>query len=443
MGIFQPGGAGTQIHIYDDNDATGRGVTGPHTWAQINAFAPLDVAILRTAAGAVFSATHIQYLLNVEVMIGNPAIGFANATSLVDTTGADIFSPNGAGAPAQSRLRFTLSNGFSTQTLSMGTKIGTGARMTGKAGGSIHCGTSVFNVRGNVNWYGCFIDCAGSLSFQNGSGNSIEIAGTTMHCSTLVLGTAAAPLAVYNSTINGTTSATFCTSCFMTDAANLVWGCTAPGQFYLSTSINRNFKGITLSGAPTVADLRFTAPSNNNNAFDVTFSDTVGIPRFLTTTVGSEVLDDYRTYDTKVVDEYGNSLSGIPVFLENDVDGPVLSTSTLADGNIVFTDNPTNFQQVIKVRAYGDATGSGTAAGVSRGDRVFTLWVNSYKDAGFFPPVQNRETRMIKFEWPGRDRLGSGYLTDGGSFQKVLDVIRLYPGSPRVNPQWTECEIFP
>lgn len=439
MGIFRPGAPGTQVHVYDDNDATGGHAAGsPHTWAEINAAYPVEFAIMQDAAANVFSATHRQYLCTADLMLGHPVGGNTNLTSLVDATGADIFSPAGGGA--QSRLRCTTANNFNLQTLTLGTKIGTGSKMTGKNGGTIHAGNNTLALRCNLNLYGCFIDCGAAFSIQNTTGNSVEIAGCTIQVTSggLVLGVVSNPFTIYNTTINSQTALDFCSSCVLSDASGLMWAATAPNRFYASATPLRRFEGIRLSGAVNIADFRFMIGNGVNYGFDVEYSDTPGKPRMTTQVTSLDVLRDYRTFDVKVVGDDGQALAGVPIYLESDVDGPVLSAATTTDGNVVFTDASTGANQVILVRAYGDASGGDTSATTVATDRLFTLWVNSYKDAGTFPPVLNRETRKFQFEWPGRDRFGSGYQTDGGSFQKTMDVISLANGIPSAGTLWVE-----
>lgn len=435
MGIFRPGAPGTQVHVYDDNDGTGGHAVGsPHTWAEINAAYPVEFAIMQDAAANVFSATHRQYLCTADLMIGSPTIGATNTTTLTDTSGADIFSPNGTGG--QSRLRFTTANNFNNQIFNIGTKIGTGKKAIGKQGGSIHSGGTL-NIRADASVYGTFFDIAGNITFQTGSSTASEYAGCLFVTTGIfVLGTGGGSLKFYNCSAGTTSGVNLITASSMNDAYNFTFGATAPSRYLFTTSSNLKLSGMTLVGAPTVCDLELRAPSASNNAFDVTYTDTPGIPRIQTNSVTADLLDDYRTFDVKVVDPNGNALSGIPVYMETDIDGGILSAATNADGNIVFTDNPTSVDQVILVRRYYNDNGLIVEAATQ--DRVFTLWINSYKDAGVYAPNLGYETQTYKFEWPGRDRLGTGYQTDGGSFQKTLDVIKLAYGIPSAGTLWVE-----
>lgn len=321
MGIFQPGGAGTEIYIYDDADATGGHAAGsPHTWAEINAAFPVDFPILQTAAGATFSASHRQYLPNVTTRIGHPASGNSNATSLVDATGADIFCIG-------TRLQFTAFNGATT-TFTLGTKIGTGVRMSGKNGGTIHqSGALVF--RGNVGLYGCHIETvsgANNLQFLNSQSVAMEIAGcTAMITGSYIFGNSSQPLRIHNSTFASSTTGNVVASADISESSGVVWAATNPGAFFASAAQNRNITRVILSGSPTLADIRANAGAQGWNLTDIIYSDTASIPKVdvQTDVAVEDSFRDLRTYETKVVDENGNSLSGISVYITTDVDSAV------------------------------------------------------------------------------------------------------------------------
>lgn len=371
----------------------------------------------------------------MDVQFAHETPGNNNFTSLVDTTGADIFSPNGS--TAQSRLRFSIAN--SPPTFTLGTKIGTGKKASGCRGGSIHGGTTQLRLNAVLSLYGCFLDSAGSIAINNTSGQTVDIAGCTFDAvGSYVLGANPGTFTVYNTTFNSTTNGTFCTSCAVSDSYNMVWAAAAPSAFFLSASPNRSFRRAILSGAVTQGDIRLNNGARDYQAVDLTWSDTPGKPRLISNAPAPDVMFDYHTFDCKVVDSDGNALSGIPVYMENSVDGAVLDDVTEADGNVVFTNGPISVDQVLLVRKYRDTTGSADGSTMQIVDRTFTLWVNSYK-SGTNPPVAGRETKKIIFEWPGQDRLGTGYQTDGGSFLPVMTVVRLDPGSPSQNPLYEEC----
>jgi len=432
VGVFRVGGVGTPVYIYDDNNAAGGHVAGqPHTFAEIAAAFPLEFAPMQSAAGATFSGTHFQYLCVVVCTIGHPTAGNANVTTLTDTSGADIFSPSG-------RLQWSSANAATVYT-NLGTKIGTGERMSGKNGCTIHqSGAQIF--RGTVNMYGCFVDSLASvIQFLNGTGSGMEFGACIFHTSSgYVIGNSTSVnLGFYNSSLLYSGAGSAATSIAMNEAVNTVLGATAPVSFFQSASANRAINGLVFSGASTVADVRPTGTNPNWEMTNVTWSDTPGIPRVAGSLAGwaslpEDGVHEYFFYDTKVVDQNGDPVAGIPVFISNDVELPgVVNTQTLADGNIVFTWNPTGHDNVLIARDHY-ATGTDT---LTR-DRLYTVTVNGY--GGAFPPSQLHQTVTFTFEWPGRDRFGASYVTDGGSFKKVMDVIPLPWGFPSQATTWVE-----
>lgn len=439
MGIFRPGAPGTQVHVYDDNDATGGHIAGqPHVWSEINAAYPVEFSALQDAAANVYSATHKQYLTTSPLMFGHPTAGNTNATSLVDTTGADIFNKSTAG---QSNLRFTNVNNTSSITFTLGTAIGSGKKMSGKQGGTIHSLLTP-SFACNLNLFGCFFDGAAGFTVNNGNGVTVQIAGCTFLAggSYALGGGGNGSFTVYNTSFNSNTTVNFCTSAAITDSYNMIWACTAPTAFFVSAAPLRKFRKVTFSGAVTLTDIRISnAPGDFHEGVDLVWSDTAGKPRIISVPITTAALSDYRTFDLKIVDPDGHALSGIPIYVESDVDGAVLDDVTEGDGNVVFTNTPISYDNVLKVRRYYDPTGSTSGATVQIEDRVFTLWVNSYK--GSATPNGSYQTRHLKFEWPGRDRFGSGYQIDGGSFLPTITVVRLDPGIPTRNPIYDECEV--
>ena len=433
MGWFQPGGAGTAIYCYDDADATGGHAAGsPHTWLECNTTFPVDFPRLQSAAGATYSATNRQYLPAVLVTIGHPTAGNTAATSFVDATDADLFVIG-------SRLAFTTANATTT-SFTMGTKIGTGERMSGKNGGSIHMSANLI-FRGTVNLYGTAIDSTVQIQFLNGTGLSMTVAGCILQAgSSFVLGNSTGTaLELCNNSLVSAGTGNIITASFVTSGGGNILACTAPGSFLSSAASNVVLGDIQLSGAPTVADLRCSTQTPFWTLNNIRWSDTPGVPRIAFSggiVLPQDGVADFRSYDVKVVDPTGNSVSGIPVYMTSDVDGAVLDGVTDEDGNVVFTWPATGATNVLPVRDYYDSVGS--VSNLDERDRVYLAEINGF--SGSTAPTQGFGTKFITFEWPGRDRLGTGYSPDGGSFQKVLDVIQLDYGTPShaVSTSWIE-----
>ena len=351
----------------------------------------------------------------------------------MDTSGCDLF---GIGT----RLTWPNPNA-ATQTFIMGTKIGDGIRMAGKNGGSIHqSGAIVF--RGTLGLYGCFVDGTGNIQFLNGTSVSMEVAGSTLHTSgvnaSFLLGNSdTQPLRMFNNTLSSASISTIVSSAAGLTGANNVLAATAPSIFFASASQNRSLSKLILSGAPTVSDIRMNTGATTWTLNDVVGSGTAGIPFVLAgdnATIGNGATD-YRTCDTKLVDQNGNTLSGIPIIIESDYFGLILDDVTSTDGDVPFTFGANATDQVLPVREYY-STGPGFATAVK--DSVFTMTVNGY--GASTPPNQSYETQFITFTWPGRNRFGTGYQTDGGGFLPTMDVIMLKYGFPSTNQhtQWIE-----
>jgi hypothetical protein len=419
VGWFQPGGAGTAIYCYDDADATGGHAAGqPHTWAECNTAFPVDFPRMQSAAGAFYAGAPRQYLPAVLVTIGNPAVA-GNTTTFVDTSDSSVYV---SGA----RLAFTTANPAST-SFTLGTKIGTGTRMTGKNGGAIYMSANLV-FRGTVSLYGTTAHSTLNLQFINGSGTSMEIAGCSLQAgSGYVLGNSSGvALRVYNCNLASTTTGPIVTATFVTEGANNLLGCTAPGSFLQSSASNLLVGSMILSGAPTVADMRVNTAAPGWNLNNVSWSDTPGMPRFSHSgaVAVADAVREFWDFDTKVVDPNGNAMSGIPVYITNDIDGAILDAVTGPDGAVVFTWPPTGVANVLPVRDhYTDA-----GANPLQRDRLYLLEVNGF--SGSTAPTQGYGTQFITFEWPGRDRFGTGYQTNGGSFTHVHDIIQLEYGHP-------------
>lgn len=438
MGIFQPGGAGTQVNVYDDADATNHpAAPGPHTWAEINAAFPLAFAILQTAAGATYSASRVQYLCVTDLFFGDP-LGGTNFTSLVDVN-SDIYSPTGT--TAQTRLRFTAAVSANLTKMVLGEPIGAGERMVGKKGCNIYA-TSSLRFRCTLGLYGCYVESTANMQFVNLGSDYQEIAGCVLFVrggggNNFVFGTAdAGPITMWNTAVASESVFTMCSSIQVSDSANVVLGCAVPQNFYSSASPLRKFTRMSLSGAPTISDTRFTS-GTGYQLTNFGWSNTPGIPRM---TLPNDVTADngqheFWSIDTKVVDENGLSVAGVPIFASNDVEGDVLDTITQGDGNIVFTYNPTGKQNVLPVRDWYTV-----GATVRTRERTYTVTVNGYM-SGIYQPNPNYQTRQFQFKWPGIDLYGTSYQANGGTFKPIDDIIMLSPGVPTKGSAWTECSV--
>ena len=441
MGILQPGGAGTPIYIYDDAVNTNHpAAPGPHTFAEINAAFPLDWPILQDPAGNTFSASRRQYLARVITVMGGQSTDGGNYTSLVDTN-CDVFSKTVAAAPA---FRYRVDSGIAPSHIVtiLGTKVpwaGGSFRFSGQAGVGFYTESGVMSWRGTLGLYDCAIYSGGAMVFFNTGSSYQEIGGSLISSAgSISLGLASdGPLRLSHVNLSYRGGSFFVASILISSSHDVIMASSTCSAFVnIGNAANRKLQDIDFVGSCSSSDIAVGVVGGGLLMRDLVWSDTVGKPRisFIGPHAVGTAAGDHRTMDTKVVDHNGNSLQAIPIYLESDVDGAILDTQTGADGNVVFTYFPTQFDNALPVRDYYGDTGVLNAR-----DRVYTMYVNSYK--GTFPPNQTFETKVFRFEWPGRDRLGSGYQTDGGSFQQVMDVIALSPGAPSKVTIWNECEV--
>lgn len=424
------------MYVYDNAVATNHpAAPGPHTWAEISAAFPLAVAPMQDAAANTFLGGRVQYLLNTLVVIGGQVTDGGNLTSLVDTK-VDLFC-NVTGGISNYRYRSDAGIAPSNIVTTYGTKVGTGKKMGGHSGVSIHVGNGSMTFRGTLGFYASSVEGLTGILFANSGSGFQEVAASLIDAgSSLTLGQAASgPFTIYNSTVAYRGTGNMVTVVDISDSFNTLLVSSAPQTFLTSNSAARKLRGITLSGAVTSSDLSTANATPNWEMTNVEWSDTPGKPRISfggTPAVGNGVLD-YRTFDTKVVDPSGIPLQAIPVHVTSDVDGMILDTQTGFDGQVVFTWAPTSQTNVLPVRDYYQS------GGLAFRDRIYTMLVNGY--GGTFQPNQNYKTLQFVFSWPGRDRLGTTDQLNGGTFQKVMDLIQLSPGRPSSGVVHTECEI--
>lgn len=456
MGIFQPGGVGTRIFLYDDASSTGRGAaTGPHTPAQIAAFcvgtgAPQDFDLMNGVNSAnTFSAFRLQYLQSVPVRVGGAAADGTNATSYL-IQDCDVFVRSSAGI---SLLELRPSSEISPDqiTITMGQK--TGDRSTGNLGGikggTLHLnGTQVLYC--NLGIYGSLIQTTSNFTIQNSVGASLqEFGGSLVQHDTaavtplFVLGTSDSVDNCFFENSTMTSRRTGSGGMISTLEATSLKGtmlCQSGREYFINSNSGRSVKFAKLSGTPTKADMRMVV----GGIFDAVvvepvWSGEAPLRVVCRSSIASPV-GEWWLFDTKVVDVFGQPITGIPVYLESDIDGAVVSTTTLPDGNIVFNNPNADEDNAVLMREWFGSPNPAENTTEVR-DRIFTLTVNGFKDPGI-PPIPGYMTYQSVFEWPGRDRdIDGSYVVDAGGYRRLLTVIEIVPGNPTRDPIWTECDV--
>lgn len=398
--------------------------------------------MLQNAAGQVFLAGRPQYLQTVPIVLGGQAADGTNPTSFL-VKKCDVFVRN-----TTFSMRSSAQIAQNLLTFTMGVKTGSVAagNLGGCDGGTF--ATSVSHIWScNMGIYGSQMICSGgNFVFNNGAGaDYMEFGGSIINhdgSPTFNMGTNDTFQNVFFmnsncSSVRGATGAMFSNIAAASLQGSVL--CLNNLQYFINAS-NRNTRKVKLSsiaGTPTRADIR---SATAGTATEVIWSGNAPVRVSnggLTPLTG---FGEYWGFDVKIVNPDGEPLSGVPIYLESDLDpAGLLSTTTNADGNIVFTEVATQVDNNVLVRNhYG--TSLGTDTGTLVADRVFTITVNGYADP-LVTPLSTWETRIFKFEWPGRDRTESGYATDGGTFKIVLGPIRLGPGTPTRNPIYEECEV--
>jgi hypothetical protein len=435
-GILQPGGPGTRIFVYDSTAS----LTGlDYTFAEVQTAFPNDFqSMVGAVSGLTWGGIRKQYLSNVPIRLGGQDSDGTAPTSIKDSN-CDVYFRTGS--LEYRTIGYTpalLRTMFGTRIASA---IGSDERVGGKDGVDILTRTTQ-QFRGLILLYGseCFADGGNVQFIDSGASGFSEIAGCIFRTSSsYVIGNNVIPqMDVYNSTFEGTGVGNLVTGLAIRKSDNVVFSATGPQTFITSGSINLALSNAQFIGAPTLADLRWSGGGTNWRLYNPGFSETVGVPRFIST-AGPPITNPTKElwyFNTKVVDIAGTPIMNVPVRMESDVDGPTpVDTKTFGDGDIGFVDPGTGIESAIVVRDhYADGSNQYQVR-----DRTYTIWVNAY--GGAFPPLMGYETKRIVFQWPGRDVFQHAYQAGGGEFNVVSMPIMLLNGNPTSPALWDECHV--
>jgi hypothetical protein len=419
-GIQQPGGAGTTIYVYD-NAAAANGLF--YTIAEIQTAFPNDFQnMVGAVSGLTWGGVRKQYLSNVKITWGGQGSDGSNATTVQDTN-VDVFLRSGA------TWDYRIGGGLVTTKL--GTKRGVGpsglipATMVGSDGCGIYQASGSLIFRGDWFVYGCSLLAPLNVQFLSTGGSQGEAAGNLMRAGlAFTLGDSLAIGKFYNNVCYSPTGINVLAQIKCLDeGGNAYVGVTPQGiASFSSATPTARMRNARLIGAPTTADVRVTLTGDASDLkfLGTIFSDTPAIPRFLffddkTASQGAQV---WRTFNTKVVDASGNGLIDIPVRLSSDVEGVIVNTKSFGDGDISFVVGGSGLQNGVLVRDEYRVAGVGAVR-----DRVFTMTVNA--SGGAFPVNQSYESKVLTFEWPGRDRAAGVFSPNGGQFGDVTVPVTL------------------
>jgi hypothetical protein len=433
-GILQPGGPGTEIFVYDHFTGAADPVNG-YTFAEINAAWPNDFELVGgLVSGVQWGGPRVQYLCRVRVTIGGQN-GDGTAATFLQGTNCDVYF--GSGGSLNYRT-IGYSNGlFQTK---FGTRVASAVGgVSGYDGVDIMTRTNMV-FRGPVFLYGSEVYAqGGNIQFINP--NVSEIAGCIFRTNQgYVIGNDSTPnLEVFNTTFASSTVGAVITTMSVKNSDNFIVAALTPTSFIATGALNLKLRGGLLVGAPTFSDFNWSGASAGAGWIisDTQFSETAGIPRFRGNFGGpllSTPTKETWSFDVKVTNLSGLPLLGVPVRLESDIEGVVVDTTTLGDGNIAFTNGTIGISSAVLVRDHYNSGGFG-----ANRDRVFTLYVN--QAGGVNPPVAGYGGRVLTFEWPGKEWLAGAYEADGGSFKKIVMPITLGPPGSGAPNLWTECDI--
>jgi len=417
VGITQPGGPGTVIILYDDNDATNHAAGSPHTWAEIAA-SPFAADFVSNTANVP------QYKALQSVQLGNGA----NTTSLVDATDSCVTFAN--------TKTLTFGGTSTARFLTLGTKIGTGNSASGINGGTLDFGATT-SLIANVKLYGAKLkQTVGVLSWSHGFGYSN---GEACNClfQSAVTGTQPSTIGsaggspidnIYNCTFSYATTSQMIANFFVSNCERVTFSAASPLATIQAGSPNVTMKDVVVVGTPTVADFRWAAAG----AVDWRFVRPIfsgNAPKFARVTGGGPSLTnptwEMWSWDVKVVDRNGAAIANIPVTL-TDVDGVVLvNTTTDSSGAVTYGSGITaGFVPVVDHWLNGT-----TYAQHHRSPFTVNVNVGASKNANYL-------SRTYKFYWPHYET----YTTSSGQLEDLSDVVALedQSGAPT---SWVELAL--
>ena len=416
--MTQPGGAGTDIQIYDDaSSASGSG----YTFAEISAAFPSDFVSNGT--------NKPSYRAKVSLQVGDSTTGTAT-TTIVDTTGATVIWDSGK----------TLKN-RATQTTSwhysFGTKVGSGNESSGVTGTHLVFGAAT-SLPGTHAHYGCvFQQTTGAMTFSTPT----DAVGEMVNCLLQSLSTGTAPINigtgsarfanVYNVDISHTTAGQVMSNFGALNAERVTVSAAAPSAFIISGGAAVLLKDSNFFGTPSLSDLRWTGTGANGwLLYRPTWTGNAA--KFSNVTSGFPALNgaavEYRGAAVKVVDRTGAGVAGIPIHLEDTLGTVVIDTTTDSAGEVSFGSGIA--ANMVAVMDHYVSSGTTYA---QRHRSPFTMKVNTSDLTGYNSAYLSR---TYDFNWPGYDSI----TTSAGQFEDLGDIIAIQ--DPAGNPTtWTELEI--
>ena len=322
VGVTQPGGAGTQIYIYDNASAANATY---YTFAEISTAFPADFVSNGT--------TPASYRSAVDLQIGDVGSGTA-ATTLQDTGVTVFFAAN--------RCLFTRATQASSWSTLLGTKVGSGNQATGRSGCNIYASPSVpRTLRGTIKCYGCtFVIHSTNFNWSfipAVAGTGSELDNCLFDCrgnGTFVLGTVASIgfSSIYSVYMTASGTGNVLGNVGADSIERITLG-TTTGAFCLSaTPPTGTIKDVSLFGSPVTAQISLSA-TGWNIARPIWIS---GVKKIVDGTFAINSINEMWAWQPLVVDGSGTPVSGIPVKMTDVFGAVIVNTTSGSDGRVTF-----------------------------------------------------------------------------------------------------------
>lgn len=397
---------------------------GTFTWA--------DIATADTGGGwgqFTSNGTNVpSYRSRVSVQIGNSA----NTTHLQDATGSLVVFDN---------TRTITGGGTATaRFLTLGTRLGSGARASGVNGGVICLGAATV-FAGTPSFYGLTVrQTSGAVSFvptTAGTGEAINCLFQSTASGTAPFSFATATNSgdnIYNCDFSHTTANQVVSNLTFNTAERLTIAAASPTAFFSSGGASVVMRSLAMFGTPTQSDIRWATSGAQFWSF-VRPIWTGNAPKISVAAAGPPIsVDNAQTrefwgWDVKVVDGDGNGIAGIPVTLTDATGEVQVSATTNSEGELDYTQLLGSVAEP-NVVCVMDHYAVGTTY-TQRHRSPFLVEVNTGASRN-----TSYQSHRARFDFAGAGTV----TTSAGSFEDMFDVIALEP--PAGNPTtWVELEL--
>jgi len=403
MGYFQPGGAGTEIQWYDDNDATGGHTAGqPHSRAELAVAFPSDFVANGTALPS--------YRCKVPTRHGNNV-----GTAVTTFTDEDTVTLHDTG---KIHAYSTNSGAAINQHTNLGTKIGSGSIASGRSGPLWDIrGTGAATFRGNLGLYGSFIRANGlNIAFSAAAGVTQEVMNCLIQGTGIIAFTGGLATLYNVNFMSTTTTGTLDFVVTTLDVAKMEQ-CTISGtgmSSLVQPGSQFTVRDLALYGSPSDADLRVSGGAGGGVAWKMVKMRWTGGKKISDVTALStdpnNAAGEYSLFTTRVVQPaIGSPISGVRVLLEDGLGNLLVDQVTDQFGSIAFGADV--LASAVRV---ADWYRNGSVH-IPRARNPFRLSVNPFGELGAYERVN------YLLNWPGSDE----YSNTFGQLDDLKDSLPL------------------